>query len=157
MSAPMCNLDERNYGNTSMYLEIRGNFPNSHFRYENVRCGDPDLYQYWRYSGRYCFFYFSDFLLRIFKKYWPQNLKFGNRKKKIFSKKNRRIVKLKAKYGLPGIVILSPAILSIPLGSFLTVKYYGLRMRNVIWLISGQVVWSLVYTFIYTLPSGLIQ
>jgi len=107
--------------------------------------------------GDIVFVYFSDFLIKIYEKYWPANFRPWSKKRKIFTKRNRRIVKLKIKYGLFGIVILSPVILSIPIGSFLTVKYYGLRITNVIWLIVGQIFWSLVYTFLYTFPSGLIQ
>jgi hypothetical protein len=54
------------------------------------------------------------------------------------------------KYGLWGIVILNPVLLSIPVGSFLMVKYYGLKMKNLLWLVAGQVAWSLVYVlFLY--------
>lgn len=60
------------------------------------------------------------------------------------------MVKIRKRYGLYGIVVLSPVILSIPVGSFLMVKYYGTHKSNIIWLIAGQVFWSLVYTWFYT-------
>lgn len=76
----------------------------------------------------------------------------GKRKKpgKKFSKRNRRLVKLKTKYGMPGIAILTPVILSIPLGTFLTAKYYGHKKNSYLYLVLGQVAWSFVYTTIYT-------
>jgi hypothetical protein len=99
--------------------------------------------------GAVIFFYFSDFLIRLWKRYWPESLSVHRRKKKVFTRGNRRFVILRRKYGLPGIVFLSPVLLSIPLGSFLAVKYYGTRTRNIVWLIAGQVFWSLVYTYFY--------
>jgi hypothetical protein len=100
--------------------------------------------------GVFTFFYFSGFLIRMWNTYWPENLKFYRKTKKIFSKRNRRFVSIRLRYGLFGIVLLSPVILSIPLGSFLTVKYFGTKTSNVIWLVTGQAFWSLVYTFFYT-------
>jgi len=99
--------------------------------------------------GTYVFMYLSEFLIRIWNKYWPQRLKRNKRKKQVFTVRNRRIVRIKMKYGLWGIVILSPVLLSIPLGSFLMVKYYGLKMKNMLWLLSGQIVWSVIYVMFY--------
>ena len=69
--------------------------------------------------------------------------------KRIFTRRNRRIVKLKTKYGFPGIVILNPILLSIPVACFLVAKYYGNKPRNLVWLVAGQMAWSLVYTVFY--------
>ncbi len=76
----------------------------------------------------------------------------GKRKKnrKTFSKRNRRLVRLKAKYGMPGIAILTPVILSIPIGTFLTAKYFGHKKTSYLYLFLGQVAWSFVYTIMLT-------
>lgn len=99
--------------------------------------------------GTFIFMYFSEFLIRMWNKYWPQRLKRNKWKKKVFTARNRRIVRIKMKYGLSGIVILTPVLLSIPLGSFLIVKYYGLKMKNMLWLLAGQVAWSVIYIVFY--------
>ena len=100
--------------------------------------------------------YFSGFLLKMWNNYWPEKLKIRRKAKKVFTKATRRLVKIKLNYGLPGIVILSPVLLSIPLGSFLTVKYYGIRKANIFWLIAGQVFWSFVYTIFYAQAKTII-
>ena len=46
-----------------------------------------------------------------------------NIRKKVFTKKNRRIVKLWKKYGEFGVAFLTPIILSIPLGTFIATRY----------------------------------
>ena len=70
--------------------------------------------------------------------------------KKKFTKRNRRIIVIKSKYGLPGIVFLTPVLLSIPIGTFLITKYYGDDKKSYLYLVLGHFLWSLVYTFIYT-------
>jgi hypothetical protein len=107
--------------------------------------------------GTLIFVFLSDTLIKLWNNYWPEYLKLRDKKKKAFTKRNRRFVNIKVKYGLIGIVILSPVILSIPLGSFLTVKYYGARITNIIWLIAGQVFWSVFYTFLYIKARWLIS
>jgi len=101
--------------------------------------------------------YFSDFIIRMWNNYWPEVLKVKRKKRKIFTKRNRWFVKTKMKYGLFGIVLLSPVLLSIPLGSFLTVKYYGIKRINIFYLIAGQVFWSVVFTVFYTQVKTLIK
>ncbi|MBN2274866.1 MAG: hypothetical protein JXK95_11070 [Bacteroidales bacterium] len=100
--------------------------------------------------GVLVFTFFSHLLIKAYTKYWPDKCKYHRKSKTIFNKRNRWLVKLKTKYGLPGIVILTPLLLSIPIGSFLIAKYYGERKANFLWLIFGQIMWSFVYTLFYT-------
>ena len=100
--------------------------------------------------GDVLFLNFSAFLIRMWNKYWSESPAFHRKKRRIFTRSNRRLVKIKIKYGLLGIVILSPAVLSIPVGSFLAAKYYGTKPKVYAWLITGQIFWSVVYTFFYT-------
>ena len=46
-----------------------------------------------------------------------------NRKK--FTKRNRFIIKTRTTYGKWGIMLLTPVLLSIPIGAFLLRKYYS--------------------------------
>lgn len=93
--------------------------------------------------------FLSDTLIKMWNNYKSRKASPDKKKRKIFTKQNRRIVRLKSKYGLLGIVALSPVILSIPLGSFLIVRYYGNKRRNILWQIMGQILWSVIYTIFY--------
>lgn len=97
--------------------------------------------------GDIIFLSFSGFLIKTWDKYRPH---FHKRKRMIFTPANRRFIKIRKRYGLLGIVILSPFILSIPVGAFLAAKYYGIRPRVFLWLIAGQILWSVIYTLFYT-------
>ncbi len=71
------------------------------------------------------------------------------KKKKVFTKRNRRIVRVKQKYGLIGIAVTTPLLLSIPVGVFLAVRYYPRKKTKYLYLIGANVAWSFIYTAFY--------
>jgi hypothetical protein len=113
-------------------------------------------------GGFFFFYYLSNWSIRKFSnirpflcRFVPQNIKkryklFCERRttklKKIFSRKNRLIVRLKKTYGLWGIIITTPVLLTIPLGAFMASKYYS-RKKNVVgYMLVSIVGWALVLT-----------
>lgn len=72
-----------------------------------------------------------------------------DRKKKIFTRKNRRIIRIKQRYGLFGIAVTTPFLLSIPVGTFLVVRYYRSSKIKFTYLIVSNLVWSAIYTVFY--------
>lgn len=66
--------------------------------------------------------------------------------KKIFTRKNRIIVKIRRSLGLPGIVILTPVLFSIPLGTILALKYYSTKRNLLAWLSLSVIVWAVLLT-----------
>jgi hypothetical protein len=66
-----------------------------------------------------------------------------NKSKKVFTKNNRKLVKLKSKYGLMGICILTPGIISIPIGSLLAAKYFRNDKRTFPYLIASLFIWCI--------------
>jgi hypothetical protein len=66
------------------------------------------------------------------------------RTKKIFTFRNRFFVKIRKKYGFVGIVILTPVLFSIPLGSFLVARFYAKRKYSVLYLSASVVIWSIL-------------
>lgn len=78
------------------------------------------------------------------------------KKKKIFTKRNRRIIRIKQKYGLIGIAITTPLLLSIPIGVFLAVRYYPRSRSKYAYLIGSNIVWSFIYTSFYMFWNDLL-
>jgi hypothetical protein len=99
--------------------------------------------------GIIVFAFVSKVAIRIINSLWPKKADDSKRHKRIFTKRNRRLIFLKNKVGLPGIIILSPVVLSIPVGVLLVTKYFRHRKINYLYLLAGQFVWSIVYTTIY--------
>jgi hypothetical protein len=115
------------------------------------------------------FFYFlSEIILKLFRRIWPDIKSFFKKPvaqtqitavikkriekhKKYFSRKNKFIIMLRRKWGLWGIAILTPVLLSIPLGTFLANKYYR-NKRSVLFSLALSVIcWSIIISSIYIL------
>lgn len=103
--------------------------------------------------GVYFFAFLSGRLIGWWNRTFKRPRKHGVHKeeqaKKIFSKKNRRIVRIKQQYGLIGIVIATPILLSIPVGAFLVVRYYRNSKAKFFYLIASILLWSIIYTAFY--------
>lgn len=110
--------------------------------------------------GIYFFAYIFEALIRWFNKNIgsKRNKKPLPRRegKKIFTRRNRRIIRIKQRYGLPGIAIFTPVLLSIPLGVFLVVRYYNNVKSKFIYLIAGNIVWSFLFTSFYMFFNDLL-
>jgi len=114
--------------------------------------------------GVFLFYYLSRGLIRLYDRFirkyvhngihWiAGKLNFGHlaekyfpiaRKKKVFTLTNRLIIKIRNKYGFIGIVILTPVLLSIPLGSFLAARFYPRKQFTVLYLSASVILWSLI-------------
>lgn len=108
--------------------------------------------------GVFFFAYLSDKLIQ-----WWQR-RFGkkkaasreSRKKPVFTKKNRRIITIKQRYGLIGIAFITPLLLSIPVGTFLMVRYYHKSRYKFVALLASNLLWSVLYTLFYTFWQGVL-
>ena len=89
--------------------------------------------------------YIGNIFFKIFKR---NNKKKVTLKKKTFTKKSRLIIKIKNQYGLVGIAVLAPPLLSIPLGTFLAVRFYQKNKRTIIYLIISVIFWSILLSFL---------
>jgi len=78
------------------------------------------------------------------------------KKKKVFTKRNRRIILIKQRYGLIGIALTTPLLLSIPIGVFLAVRYYPRSRIKFTYLIGSNIIWSFIYTSFYMFWNDLL-
>jgi len=60
-----------------------------------------------------------------------------------FTRRNRMIIKVVKKFGLAGIVILTPVLLSIPVGTFIATRYYSANRFLLVYLSASVLFWSL--------------
>jgi uncharacterized membrane protein len=70
-------------------------------------------------------------------------------RKKKFTRRNRTIIKVKNKFGLAGFTFLVPVFIPIPIGCFLTVRYFHNKQRILRSLFAAVLFWSVVGTFLY--------
>ncbi len=112
------------------------------------------------------FFFLSNLIIRLYKQYLAKYIKDLFRKirkkkhivspaavktRKKFTKKNRFIIFVKSKFGMIGIIILTPTILSIPIGTFLASKYYSNKKALLVYLSISVAIWSFVLSTIFKL------
>jgi len=113
-------------------------------------------------AGFFFFYYLSGYAIKRFhflktllRRHTPRpiRIKFRQllnwRKKvtgeRVFSKRNRLIVWFRSKFGLLGIVVLSPIILSIPIGAFLLNKYYPKHKMAKPYMVLSILSWTAVF------------
>lgn len=84
---------------------------------------------------------------------WWDNIKEGmfssKHPKKIFTKFNRRVIKIKHRFGLIGIAVLTPIFLSIPIGAFLAERFYKDKKKVILYLGVSSVAWCFILYFIF--------
>lgn len=95
-------------------------------------------------TGVVVFTYLSEWLLRLSKKV----IKHKKPKKK-FTITNKIIVKVKRSFGLMGISVISPLLLSIPLGAFLGVRFYHNKRLVISYMSISVIIWSVLLYFFY--------
>ncbi len=71
--------------------------------------------------------------------------------KKIFTKKNKRIINIKNKFGLFG-MSMTIGIISVPIGSILVGKYYNTQKLAIPSLLCASIIWGFAVTY----TTGLI-
>lgn len=104
--------------------------------------------------GIYFFAYLSEKIIYLWHNYirnlFKKEAKPSMNNKRIFSKKSRRIVRVKNKYGLIGIALITPILLSIPVGIFLIVRYFSHKKTRMAYMIGSNIIWSFIYALFYT-------
>jgi len=108
------------------------------------------------------FYYFFGLLFKELKLLWPIVYRFTpvlfkvrfemwlKRKRhnriyaKKFTKRNKLIIRMRTRYGMWGLVILSPIILSIPVGALLGNKYFSHNHHFIPYMLLSIAVWGVV-------------
>lgn len=76
---------------------------------------------------------------------------------RVFTQRSRFIVNFRRKYGLPGIIILSPVILSLPIGAFLLNKYYSKHRFALSYMVLSILSWTILFVTIALIFPNLVR
>ncbi len=69
-------------------------------------------------------------------------------RKKVFTKFNRRVIRIKQKFGLAGIAFITPIFLSTPVGAFLAERFFKDKKKIILYLSAATVLWAFALYFI---------
>ncbi len=68
--------------------------------------------------------------------------------KKIFTRFNRRVIRVKQRFGLTGIAFITPMFLSTPVGAFLAERFFKNKRRVIVYLSISSIFWALLLYFV---------
>lgn len=93
--------------------------------------------------GTYFYYYLGINIITFFKKRRNKRILLGKAKpRKIFTKTNRKIIRIKNKFGVIGVAFLTPPIFSIMIGSVLCSKMYKHNKITIPALLISVLFWS---------------
>jgi len=72
-------------------------------------------------------------------------------KKRIFTRRSRRIVRIWKNYGLIGLAALTPILFSIPIGTFIITRLEHNHKKILLYMFISVTCWSLILTSIFEL------
>ena len=75
-------------------------------------------------------------------------------KKKVFTPRSRRIVRIWTTYGLVGLAALTPILFSIPLGTFVMTRLESNRKKILLYMFISIVCWSLLLTSLFEMTHA---
>lgn len=93
-------------------------------------------------TGVYVFYHLSKEILILWGKI-KQRYHFGRNRKHpvVVNAGSRKIVKIKNRWGYAGLIVLTPVFISIPIGTFIAVRFYRSK-QTLTFLLISVVLWS---------------
>jgi hypothetical protein len=79
------------------------------------------------------------------------------KKKKIFTRLNKSLIKIKHKFGIIGISFFAPLFFSIPAGTIVVAKFYGKKKSTYPFIVLGILINGLITTGISYLIANSVQ
>jgi hypothetical protein len=107
--------------------------------------------------------HFSPYFIKIIPQSWQRSAKrrkvlrrIKRRNRKKFTWRTKFVVKLRRGYGMWGIILLTPVLLSLPIGAFLLRKYYRQNKMSFPYMIASIVIEGFVLCVAYWKTAGLL-
>jgi len=108
--------------------------------------------------GVVVFTYFSEWIINMWKGFRKKtSTDRHGKKKQIFTRRNRLIVKVKSKYGIMGIAFISPSLITIPVGTFILVRYFRNKKKIIVYESVAVVFWSVLTASVKLFFPGLFD
>jgi hypothetical protein len=80
----------------------------------------------------------------------------SSKKRVYFSRRCRLIVRIKRSFGMWGLIVTTPVLLSIPLGAFLARRYYSHQRRIVLYMMGSIMGWGILLSAFLRLFPGIM-
>ena len=93
---------------------------------------------------------FTPALFKVRFEMWVKRQKSNRINARKITKRNKMIIQMRKRYGMWGLVILSPIILSIPLGALLGNKYFKHNHQFIPYMILSIFIWGIVSVALFS-------
>jgi uncharacterized membrane protein len=90
------------------------------------------------------FFYYFGHMVFVAIDNWRAKRRKTIVEKKVFTRKNRMVINVKSKFGIIGLTVLTPCILSIPIGCVIAAKFYFNNRLTLPLLLIFTIMWSFI-------------
>ncbi len=77
--------------------------------------------------------------------------------RKVFTPFRRKVIRIKNKFGLLGIAIVTPCIISIPIGSVLAAKFFKNKIKVLTYMYTSAAFWAVFLTLLNNQVLALIK
>jgi hypothetical protein len=101
------------------------------------------------FAGIFSFTYLIEAILKWLNKFLDKHFPNRNKNKKVFTWKNRFIIKAKRNFGIIGVSAITPILLSYPLGIFLSIRFFGEHRKTIVWMCISSVFWTVALYFLF--------
>lgn len=88
-------------------------------------------------AGSIAFMFFQRGIELVWRKFFP-----NKRKKRVFTWKNKLVVRVKKRFGLLGIAFITPPLLSIPVGTIIASSLWKNKTQVLVALVASVIFWS---------------
>jgi hypothetical protein len=102
--------------------------------------------------GNIAFTYMSAAILRAIHNYRVRKHRIHSRK--IFTPRNRQIIRIKNRFGLTGIAFISPMFLSIPLGTFIAERFFRDKKKIILYFTISEMFWVNILFLLFDKVKG---
>lgn len=96
-------------------------------------------------TGFLFFYYLSRYITQWWKKWKQRKTRTAPTR---FSFRNRTIIRIKNSFGLIGIALATPVIISVPIGAVIAARFYPHRKGTLLIMSAGIVFWSVNLTLL---------
>lgn len=81
-----------------------------------------------------------------------------SKKKKVFNRRNRQIVKIWSKYGMRGVAFFTPLLLTPPGGTLIAISFGETRQKIVVYMLVSAIFWgALITAIVYILGEQVVK
>ena len=95
-------------------------------------------------------YYITPHIFKVRFEQWLDERRYRKLTANKFTRRNKMIARIRRKYGMPGIVLLTPILLSIPVGAFLGTKYFHHKRNFIPWMLLSIFSWGIVSVLLFS-------